>query len=79
MDRVHTLRFVDRAELTRAYHELAASESIEDCLVETEALELRFLAPGDIAARVIERIYLSGGLVWSSEHPLSAEAPLGRD
>ena len=67
---VHTLHFANEAELTRSLGEVLESAFVEDCLVEPAELRLRFLAPPKSAARVVERIYLHGGLTWCSRHPI---------
>lgn len=65
---VHELRFADTSELMRSFQELLQYESIEDCLVEPETLRIRFCSPGGRADRILERIYLHGGLTWCSRH-----------
>jgi hypothetical protein len=67
---VHTLHFTTVDELQRSFREVLESEFVEDCLVEPDALRLRFLAPPRSAEGVVERIYLHGGLSWCSRHPL---------
>lgn len=69
---IHTLYFTDASELTRSFSCLAASESVEDCLVEPDRLRIRFLAPVASAEKLIERIYLDGGLKWCSRSSVSA-------
>ena len=68
---VHTLYFTDASELTRSFSCLAASESVEDCLVEPDRLRIRFLAPAASAEKLVERIYLDGGLKWCSRSSVS--------
>ena len=61
---VHTLEFTSRRELARAFDCVIGSEFVEDCLVELPRRTLRFVAPPEHASRLIERLYLDGGLVW---------------
>ncbi len=71
---VHTLHFTGVNELERSFAVVLESGFVEDCLVEPDALRLRFLAPPRRAAAVVERIYLHGGLRWCSRHRLRVEA-----
>lgn len=69
---VHDLQFVDTTELMRCFERLMDLAVVEDCLVEPDDRRLRFLAPDRVSDRLIERIYLDGGLTWCSRHPLEA-------
>ncbi len=68
--RVYVLQFESPESVSRAFGQLMASSQIDGCLVEPECGRLRFLAPRRIADRLVERIYLEGGLTWCSRHDL---------
>jgi hypothetical protein len=61
-----TLEFTSQEHLSRAFEELLSSERLEDCLVETDLVRLRFVAPPDAAEQLLERVYRQGGLRWCS-------------
>jgi hypothetical protein len=61
----------NRDELSHAFDRLLSSEYVEDCLAEPAELRLRFVAPPERAAALIEKIYLRGGLVWCQRSPLA--------
>jgi len=65
---VHTLEFVDRDHLASAFERIVSSEFVENCLVETERMRIRFLADPTHAETLVERIYLDGGLRFVSRH-----------
>ncbi len=65
---VHTLEFTDRNRLAAAFERLASSEYVEDCLVETAKLRIRFVAEPKQARALVERIYQDGGLRLSMRH-----------
>lgn len=65
---VHTLEFTDRNRLAAAFERLASCEYVEDCLVETARLRIRFVADPQKARALVERIYLDGGLRLSLRH-----------
>ncbi len=65
---VHTLEFVDATRLGAAFERIASDEQVEDCLVETAQMRIRFVAPPERAASLIERIYQDGGLRFSQRH-----------
>jgi hypothetical protein len=65
-----TLEFTSQEHLSRAFEELLASEHLEDCLVETDLVRLRFVAPAGHADRLIERVYRQGGLRWCSRQKM---------
>ena len=71
---VHVLQFKSSSELSWAMRRLMDSAWVEDCLAEPEALRLRFRAPTDIAADMLERIYRNGGLTWASRYRLGTDA-----
>jgi hypothetical protein len=74
---VHILQFKSSDELSWAMTRLLDSAWVEDCLAEPEALQIRFRAPSDRAADLLERIYLQGGLTWASRHTLGSLGSLG--
>lgn len=73
---IHELRFSDAASLSRAFDRIHGSEWVEDCLVEPSRLRLRFLAPADRAAGLVELLYRDRGLVWCERHPMGG-SPTG--
>ena len=72
---VHTLCFANGDALSAAFGLLTESEWVEDCLAEPELLRVRFVAAVEPASDLIERIYLRGGLTWSTRASLQSEAP----
>jgi len=69
---VHTLEFTDSNRLAAAFERLASSEHVEDCLVETDRLRIRFVAEPAQASALVERIYLDGGLRLSLRHHVAS-------
>ena len=67
---VHELRFEDAHRLEEAFRALMQVEALEDCSIEPESRSIRFLAPVDEGRKVIEKIYLGGGLQWCARHPI---------
>ena len=65
---VFVLRFEDRAALQRAFIVTSDEHAIEGCSVEPEELRIRFLAPKETGAPLLERVYERGGLVWSTRY-----------
>jgi hypothetical protein len=74
---VHTLEFVDTARLAAAFERIASDEQVEDCLVETAQMRIRFVAPPERASWLIERIYQDGGLRFSQRHRVARGLPAG--
>ena len=72
--RVYMLRFESPGSVSRAFERLMASSRIDGCLVEPKRGRLRFLAPRRLADRLVEQIYLEGGLIWCSRHDRKAGA-----
>ena len=60
----HVLSFTNSSELGWAFHFLASDGQVEDCLTDLENRSIRFVAEAADAARLIERLYLRGGLRW---------------
>ncbi|MFI5317174.1 MAG: hypothetical protein ACHQ6T_15845 [Myxococcota bacterium] len=71
---VHTLEFVDQNRLAAAFERLVSSEHVDDCLVETDRLRIRFVAAPEQASALVERIYLDGGLRLSVRHHVASGA-----
>jgi hypothetical protein len=69
---VHTLEFTDSHRLAAAFERLASSEHVEDCLVETDKLRIRFVADPKNASPLVERIYQDGGLRLSMRHHIAS-------
>lgn len=72
---VHTLEFTDRNRLSSAFERIISDEHVEDCLVETEQLRIRFVAVPERAAPLIARIYQDGGLRFAQCHQARALLP----
>ena len=53
-----------------AFELIAMDERVENCLVETAEMRIRFVAPTERAQGLIERIYQDGGLRFSQRHRL---------
>ncbi len=66
--RVYVLTFDSRPSLTRAFDAVLTSPEVASCMIEAEQIRIRFVAPVDHAEKIVERIYLDGGLVWCSRH-----------
>lgn len=71
---VHVLQFKSSSELSWAMRRLMDSAWVEDCLAEPEVLRLRFRAPTEIAADMLEGIYRHGGLTWATRYRLRTDA-----
>lgn len=69
---VHTLEFTDQNRLAAAFERLTSCEYVEDCLVETARLRIRFVADPGKARTLVERIYLDGGLRLSLRHHVAS-------
>ena len=65
------LRTETRTDLENAFGFVNDHPDVASCVVEPGQLQIRFQAPAGTAQRLIERVYLEGGLVWSSRHPLA--------
>lgn len=74
---LHTLCFANTQTLAAAFERLMSSEFVEDRLAEPELLRIRFVAPLEHANRLIENIYLDGGLTWTtrSSFPPASSSP----
>ncbi len=59
---VHTLELADHAQLGRAFEALLVTEGLSGCAVELDELRIRFVAPDERAATLIEHIAQHGGL-----------------
>jgi hypothetical protein len=66
--RVYVLTFDSRPSLTRAFDALLSSPDVASCMIEADRVRIRFIAPPDCAEKIVERVYLDGGLVWCSRH-----------
>jgi len=59
---VYELRFCQRTALNRAFWDVRACSFVEDCLVDTCTLKLRFRSRAEPAARkLFDRLKLEGG------------------
>jgi hypothetical protein len=68
--RLYLLRMRDRADLERAFSVVSETSEISSFTLEPQLRRLRFIAPADPGARLLEKIYLQGGMVWCSTHEL---------
>jgi len=78
MDRelvVYVLRFAEMAPLTRAFDRIADCPDVASCSLELPQRQVRMLAPRPVAERMVERLYLEGGLAWCSRHRFGDEPP----
>ena len=66
--RVYILSFDSRPTLTRAFDAVLASPDVSSCMIEAERERIRFTAPVAAAEKLVERIYLHGGMRWCSRH-----------
>lgn len=71
--RVYVLHFESRAELSRAFDRIMDDDDVGSCMIETDLVRLRFLAPADCADDLVDQIYEAGGLTWCSSHDLVSE------
>jgi hypothetical protein len=69
---IHTLEFTDSNRLASAFEHVISSEWVEDCLVETDRLRIRFVADPERARALVQRIYLEGGLRMSQRHHIAS-------
>jgi len=72
---IFVLRLESSGTLEAAFAKLLDSSDVSSCVIEPDSLQIRFVANPSVASQLIEKIYLRGGLVWSSRHPLSADPP----
>jgi hypothetical protein len=70
------LHFESQAALLEAFQRVGDQPRVLSCSLETELLRLRYVLPEEDAPALAERIYLSGGLRWCTQHPLPDSAPL---
>jgi len=57
---VYELRFGNRSAFERAFLDVRSCEYVEDCLVDTRALSLRFRAQGKAGLQLFDRIKREG-------------------
>jgi len=72
---IYVLRLESSGTLEAAFAKLLDSEDVSSCVIEPDSLQIRFVSAQGLADELIHKIYLSGGLVWSSRHALSADPP----
>jgi len=72
---VFILRIESEELLEKAFARLLESPDVSTCIIEPDHLQIRFVASDAVAEGLIDRIYLLGGLVWSSRHDLTSDAP----
>jgi len=74
---VYVLRFADVARLTRAFDRVIDAPEVASCALELEQRQVRLLAPPAVAERIVERLYLEGGLAWCSRHAFELSGDVG--
>ena len=70
---VYVLRFDGVSPLTSAFDRVLGAPEVESCALELHQRQLRLLAPRAVAERIVERLYLDGGLSWCTRHAFEAE------
>jgi hypothetical protein len=71
--RVYELLFAEREALCRAFDRVNAEPEVASCSFEVAPRRIRLLARRAVGERLVERIYLEGGLAWCSRHAFGAE------
>ena len=74
-EKVFILRIENEDLLEKAFARLLESPDVSTCIIEPDHLQIRFVSSDEVAERLMARIYLSGGLVWSSRHDLTSDSP----
>ena len=70
---VYVLRISSPDRLESAFSLVMECPDVASCMIEPDNHQIRFVAPLQHAKALIERIYLDGGLQWSSRHSISAD------
>ena len=70
--RVYILSFDSRPSLTRAFDAVLSAPDVESCMIEADRERIRFMAPLAAAEKLVEQIYLHGGMRWCSRHSVGA-------
>jgi hypothetical protein len=73
---VYELRFAERSALSRAFDRVDSDPDVASCSFEVVPRRIRLLAERSVAERLVERLYLDGGLAWCSRHAIDAEPAL---
>ncbi len=76
---VFELRFEDRPSVARAFVLVGDDPRVASCLVEPESLRIRVVTSKAAGARLSERIYERGGLVWCKRYLLHSEPPQAQE
>jgi hypothetical protein len=71
--RVYVLHFENLGRLTRAFDRVLEDGEVESSMIEPEHLRLRFVGPGALTDRLVEKIYQDGGLTWCGRHDLVSD------
>ena len=66
--RVYELRFAEREALSRAFDRVNSDPEVASCSFEIVPRRIRMLARRAVGERLVERLYLEGGLAWCSRH-----------
>jgi hypothetical protein len=72
---IFVLRLESSGSLEAAFAKLLDSSEVSSCVIEPDNLQIRFVSFPKVADELIQKIYLRGGLVWSTRHALSADPP----
>jgi hypothetical protein len=72
---IFVLRLESSGTLEAGFAKLLDSSDVSSCVIEPDNLQIRFVASAEVADQLIQKIYMRGGLVWSSRHALSADPP----
>jgi hypothetical protein len=70
---VYVLRFEGVGPLTSAFDRVMGAPEVASCSLELHQRQLRLLAPRAVAERLVERLYLEGGLAWCTRHVFEEE------
>jgi hypothetical protein len=73
--RVYELRFAERSALSRAFDRVNSDPDVASCSFEVVPRRIRLLARRAVAERLVERLYLEGGLAWCSRHAFEHPPP----
>lgn len=68
--RVYSLRLERATNLQWAFGVISNARDVVSCTIDPQRRQIRFVAPSSEADALVERIYLDGGLVWCSKHPV---------
>jgi len=67
---VFIVRFEHKSAVEGAFALLSEQSKVESCVVEPEALRIRFLATLQTGVPILERLHDKGGMVFAERYPL---------